>query len=159
MEFRNNCCCFTGHRPEKLNISEEEAKRLLCIGIQTAIDRGFTTFITGMAKGIDVWAGEVVLKYKQIYPHIKLVCALPYPTFFNGRKKEERDAYRYILSMADITHISFSYYDSRSYQSRNIWMVDHSSLVIAFYTGEPGGTRNTIKYAQEQNIEILNLLN
>lgn len=155
---RKNRVCFTGHRPEKLNISEREAKSLLCQGIQTAIDRGFSVFITGMAKGIDVWAGEMVIEFKNIYPHIKLVCALPYASFGNGRTKEEKEVYRRVLSKADFTHISYPKYDPLSYQTRNMWMVDHSNLVIAFFTGESGGTRNTVRYAQEQGIEVINML-
>lgn len=151
-------CCFTGHRPEKLNISEKEAKALLCHGIQKAIDEGFRIFITGMAKGSDIWAGEMVLEFKNIYPDIHLICALPYPTFYRGRSKEEQLLYKKILSSASLVHISYPSYSPLSYQTRNMWMVDNSSLVIALFTGETGGTRNTINYAQSQNVEIMNLL-
>ncbi len=37
-------CCFTGHRPEKLKISEAEVKSLLEIEIKQAISEGYTTF-------------------------------------------------------------------------------------------------------------------
>lgn len=156
---KNKCCCFTGHRPEKLNITEKDAKALLCHGIQSAIDKGFITFITGMAKGIDIWAGEMVLEFKNIYPQIRLICALPYPTFYRGRSEDEQLKYKRILSTADFVHMSYPSYSPLSYQSRNMWMVDHSSLVIAFFTGESGGTRNTVKYAEAQGVEIMNLLN
>ena len=43
----------------------------------------------------------------------------------------------------------FSY---STYQRRNEGMVDHSGRVIAVYTGESGGTRNTIAYAKQQHI-------
>ncbi len=33
-------------------------------------------------------------------------------------------------------------------------MVDHSSLLIAIYNGNPGGTRNTIEYAKRKKFEI-----
>lgn len=156
---KNKCCCFTGHRPEKLSISEKEAKALLCRGIQSAINKGYRTFITGMAKGADIWAGELVLEFKNIYPDIQLVCALPYPTFYRGRSRQEQELYKKILSDAALVHISYPSYSPLSYQSRNMWMVDNSSLVIALFTGESGGTRNTIKYAETQNCEIMNLLN
>ena len=38
--------------------------------------------------------------------------------------------------------------------TRNKWMVDHSSLVLAVSNGEKGGTRNTIDYARKQGIEV-----
>lgn len=56
---------FTGHRPEKLSLSEAEVKPLLEKAIDTAIENGFTTFITGMAPGVDIWAAEIVLKKRK----------------------------------------------------------------------------------------------
>lgn len=50
-ELRQHRCCFTGHRPEKLNISEEQLCVRLGLEIDRAIEDGFTTFISGMAKG------------------------------------------------------------------------------------------------------------
>ncbi len=44
-------CCFTGHRPEKLDISIEELEARLKTAIDEAVKDGFTTFITGMAPG------------------------------------------------------------------------------------------------------------
>jgi len=38
-------------------------------------------------------------------------------------------------------------YSRSVFQIRNIWMVDHSSLLIAAYDGESGDTKNTIDYA------------
>lgn len=153
MENIKTTCAFTGHRPEKLNISEAEAKKLLCKGIEYAIEKGCNTFITGMAPGVDLWAGELVLEFKNIYPHISVICALPYPTFSasNPTAKKIMQASEYVYSVMD----SYAIY---SYQKRNEWMVDHSSLVIAMFNGEKGGTYNTVKYAEKKGIEILNLL-
>lgn len=47
-------CCFTGHRPEKLDMSEKTVKKLLESAINQAVEGGFYTFITGMARGIDM---------------------------------------------------------------------------------------------------------
>ena len=49
-EKRLHRCCFTGHRPEKLSLSENEVKHLLEKAIDNAIADGYVTFITGMAK-------------------------------------------------------------------------------------------------------------
>ena len=57
---RITTCCFTGHRPEKLSISADIIYDRLERAIENAIDDGFTIFITGMAKGVDIWAGELV---------------------------------------------------------------------------------------------------
>ena len=78
-ELRSRRCCFTGHRPEKLKRSEEEIKKGLEEAILKAIHDGYTTFITGMARGVDVWAGQFVLGQRQNNPELKLIAALPYP--------------------------------------------------------------------------------
>lgn len=54
-------CCFTGHRPEKLHISESKVKTLLEKTIIQAVEDDFLTFISGMARGVDMWASEIVL--------------------------------------------------------------------------------------------------
>ena len=56
-EKRLHRCCFTGHRPEKLEQSEDEIREWLTEQIENAIDDGYLTFITGMAMGVDIWAG------------------------------------------------------------------------------------------------------
>ena len=45
-----------------------------------------------------------------------------------------------------------------AYQKRNIWMVDHSALVLAFFNGESGGTANTIRYAEEHSVRVVNMI-
>ncbi|MFR6448175.1 MAG: hypothetical protein ACLUO6_12150 [Ruminococcus sp.] len=83
-EKRLHRCCFTGHRPEKLSLSENEVKHLLEKAIDNAIADGYVTFITGMAKGTDIWAAEIVLEKKSGMT----LCAssVPYrtPTLRNG---------------------------------------------------------------------------
>lgn len=44
-ELRKHRCCFTGHRPEKLKIPEEQLCVRLGLEIDRAIEDGFTTFI------------------------------------------------------------------------------------------------------------------
>ena len=57
-ELRQHRCCFTGHRPEKLKIPEEQLCVQLGLEIDRAIEDGFTTFISGMTKGVDICAAE-----------------------------------------------------------------------------------------------------
>lgn len=55
-EKRLHRCCFTGHRPEKLFLVDREIIKELEREIKAAIERGYTTFISGMA--IAVYNGE-----------------------------------------------------------------------------------------------------
>ena len=85
-ELRLHRCCFTGHRPEKLNCPEDQVKAMLETAVRQAIGDGFTTFITGMARGVDIWAGQVVLKMRAQNPAIKLVAASPYKGFIHSAR-------------------------------------------------------------------------
>ena len=78
LELRQHRCCFTGHRMQKLNRSEEAIRRDLEASIRMAIAGGYTTFITGMAYGVDIIAGEVVLSLKKQYPGLKLIAVVPF---------------------------------------------------------------------------------
>ena len=72
-EKRQHRCCFTGHRPEKLNVSESFVKEGLEKEIRQAIADGMNVFITGMARGTDIWAALIVLRLRQANPDIKLI--------------------------------------------------------------------------------------
>ena len=42
-------------------------------------------------------------------------------------------------------------------QRRNRYMVDHAALLIAVFDGQSGGTRNTIQYAMERGLQIVDI--
>lgn len=49
--------------------------------IRKAIDDGFVTFISGMARGVDIWAAEIVLRLRDEGMPIHLICASPFEGF------------------------------------------------------------------------------
>lgn len=151
-ELRKHRCCFTGHRPEKLNIPEERLTLLLEEKIRNAIAGGFTTYITGMARGTDIVAGEIVLRLREQDSRIKLICALPHPGFGLHWGGGWTERFQKVLAAADLTKTICPTFSYASYQIRNEWMVDHSSLVIGVFNGKRGGTRNTIDYAERVGV-------
>ena len=153
-ELRRHRVCFTGHRPEKLALSENEVKERLSEQIRKAVSEGYTAFITGMAKGVDLWAGQIVADLRDSGSVIRLIAASPYEGFGKGWSPEWRSLYLETLERADLVHYVCSEYNKGCFMARNKWMVDHSSLVLAVYNGEKGGTRNTIDYARKQGIEV-----
>lgn len=80
-EMRHHRCCFTGHRPEKLSKPETEIIAELEKEIRHAIEDGYTTFISGMARGVDIWAAEIVLRLRDAGQPIRLICVSPYEGF------------------------------------------------------------------------------
>ncbi len=159
IELRKHSCCFTGHRPEKIIVPKEEVMKELKIEIQKSIEEGFSTFISGMARGVDLWAAETIIQLRESGAPIKLICAVPYKGFEERWKEEWQKQYNLILQKADLTKYICEGYSKSCFQIRNEWMVNHSAKVIAVYTGEAGGTKNTIMYAQKHGVTVKNILN
>jgi len=156
-ELRRHRCCFTGHRPEKLRMSEAEAATVLEREIRRSIAEGYTTYITGMARGVDIAAAEIVLRLRDEHPALRLICALPHEDFEKRWSASWQERFRIVLRGADLVRLISKDYSSGAYQIRNVWMVDHSARVIAVYNGTPGGTRNTIEYARQQKVEVVTI--
>lgn len=154
-ELRLHRCCFTGHRPEKLKMAESDIIKGLRGAIDDAIAEGFSTFISGMARGVDIWAGEAVLKLRDAGAPIRLICAVPYPGFESRWSPNWRERYHAILDTADLVRYVSPKYSAECFQRRNEWMVDHAARVIAVYNGEPSGTRNTVRYAQSKGVNVV----
>ena len=153
-ELRNHRCCFTGHRPEKLKRIEEEVKKGLESVILKAVQDGYTTFITGMASGVDLWAGQIVLRLRQENPELRLIAALPYPDCDSRWSASWRKQYAEVLEAANLVKSISPQYSMASFQKRDQWMVDRVTRVVAVYDGVPGGTKNTIEYAMKCGVEV-----
>ena len=134
-DLRSRRCCFTGHRPEKLKRAEEEIKEGLKEAILKAVSDGYTTFITGMARGVDIWSGQIVLWLRQDNPELRLIAALPYPGCDSRWSASWRRQYVEVLEAADLVKAISPAYSVASFQKRDEWMVDQSSRVIAIYDG------------------------
>ncbi len=153
-DMRMTRCCFTGHRPPALKRPEDDIRVDLENSILTAVSEGFTTFISGMACGVDIWAAEIVIRLKIIRPDLHLIAAIPCPGFDEGWDEDWRGRYRFLLSRAEYVKVLASTYSGEACQKRNEWMVDHSAKVIAVYNGQPGGTLNTVRYARLRRVPI-----
>ncbi len=151
---RKTRCCFTGHRPQKLCRPVDDIKVDLENEILDAIHAGYTTFITGMACGTDIWAGKIVVRLRDRFPDLKLIAAVPFPNFTDSWDREWQEKYEELISAADLVKVVCSAFSEDAYQARNQWMVDHSSRVIAVYDGKAGGTRNTINYARKSSVQV-----
>jgi len=101
-EKRLHRCCFAGHRPESIPLSETTIKSWLREQIQSSIAAGFTTFITGMGMGMDIWAAQEVLRLRSANPALHLIAVEPYPGFAAKWAEGWLDAYREVLQKADL---------------------------------------------------------
>lgn len=154
-EKRMHRVCFTGHRPEKLTRSEKAIKKDLEIEIHKAITDGLNVFITGMARGVDIWAAQIVLKLRDEGSEVRLICACPYEGFESGWSQKLQRQYKKILESADFVKYVCADYSLSCFQVRNEWMVNHAAKVIAVFNGKKSGTKNTIDYAAKVGVPIV----
>lgn len=146
-EKRMHRCCFTGHHPEKLSVSECEVKVALQKEIQLATVDGINVSITGMAPVVDIWATEAVLELREKeYPFLKLIVASPHPGFESRWSLDWKKRYAGIMAKADFIKEVCPCYSRGCYQIRNEWMVNHSAKAIAIWNGSPSETKNTLEY-------------
>ena len=85
---------------DKEQARAEAAEDLLDKAISEAIRAGYSTFISGMARGVDIWAAEIVLKYRDAGAPIKLICASPFEGFETSWKAEWQNRYNAIMKKA-----------------------------------------------------------
>ena len=148
--------CFSGHRPEKLptGISLRMIQSLLYSEIRNAIRDGADTFYTGTARGVDLWAAEMVLHFKKQYPALKLICVLPYAGQGAGLSGSERYRFMTVLNAADETVCICEHYQKNCYAMRNRYMIRHSRRLIALVTDMRSGTGQTIRMAEAAGLEL-----
>lgn len=160
----------TGHRPQTLNklmryndfndIPFMEYVDALNYEIDDCIRKGYDYFICGGAIGVDSDFAEIVLHQKGYNENLKLEIAVPCDNQDLKWTYEDKAKYRDILESADVVHQVGKQYTADCMHKRNMYMVDNSDLVLAFWNGEEkGGTYFTIKYAQSvgKPIEIIRL--
>ncbi len=161
---KNTTCCFTGHRPHKFTFGYDEESEE-CILLKSKLfqqilemrKKGVTTFLTGMAMGVDIWAAELILGLKAERPeeNICLIAVIPHEGQANRWSAEYRERYFNILSKVDDDVMIGLRYTKSCMFERNRYMVDHSAHLIAVYNGEPGGTQYTVDYAMKKGLDVV----
>jgi len=161
---RQSACSFTGHRPGKLPWKFDERdvrcvvlKRRLADAVESAYTEGYRHFLCGMAQGCDLYFCECVLALRDRYPDVTVEAVLPCPTQTDDWSEKDRERHRRLVARCDYETMVSEKYTPGCMQRRNRYLVDHSSLLIAAYDGGSGGTRNTIAYALERGISVLDI--
>lgn len=142
-------CCFTGHRVLKRDFDENKVEEI----IDKLIQNGYKTFLVGMAIGFDLKALEILLKKRS--KNIDIIACVPckeQDKFFNQKQKLQ---YHNGLNNVDkVVMLSDEYYDG-CMQKRNMYMVDNSSIVVAYMYANIGGTKHAVNYAKKKEKNII----
>ena len=143
---------FTGHRTYC-----GEASAALAAAIRGLHAHGFRTFLCGMAVGFDLAAAEAVLELRDSPPR----AAARRRSALGGQEARfsnaDRVRYRAAMASADDAVVLSPVYHAGCYAVRNNYLVDHASLLVAWYDGSPGGTRHTVFRALRRGLEFVNL--
>ncbi len=175
---RSRTVCFTGHReksiadyrnnPQLRHLTVASVRLMLCRYIGMAIESGYTTFISGLAEGTDLWAADYVLCHKRRNPDIRLIGVMPYLRHSKYFRPSYKETLKNIELRADLLLSTEMNPDmvygsgtgeNRSpdlYRRRNCFMCDNSSAVIAFLDSANyrSGTMQTVNYAKKQGLPV-----
>ena len=157
MLLKEKTICFTGHRDMK---APKWVRSKLAETIEKYIQNGYDTFLAGGARGFDNLAADVVIGLKEKYPNIRLIVVLPFSNHYKHEKNwnaDEIKEYKSVLKRADEKITLLKEYESGSYFKRNRYLVDNSSLCIAYHRRNGSGTAYTVNYAELSKIQVINL--
>jgi len=117
----------------------------------------------GGAYGFDLMAAAEVLKKKVLIDlqnpkHIRLIAITPFEEQAVRFSVADHERYYEIMSKCDEVITLNTHYSSQCYAQRNQYMVDRSNRVICCWNRQVvSGTAQTVRMAQKQNLEIINL--
>lgn len=143
---------FTGHRTY-LSEADEELRQLL----EELYAEGARRYLCGMAWGFDLSAGEAVVQHKLLHEDVELVAVEPFAEFRSLFRGEDAERYDALIAAADC-RVVVGENNVGAYMRRNDYLVDHSSLVVAWWDGRrDGGTAYTALRARCKGREVVNL--
>lgn len=154
---REQVCCFTGHR----DISFSEMQNVLpklTQAVATLLRAGVSTFIVGGARGFDTLVAiQLINLRRHLYPNLRLVLVRPCPGQADRWSATEQSLYETIRREADLDILLSDRYFNGCMHSRNAFMVNHSSHLLAYVTRTSGGSWQTFALAQRQGLTVQNL--
>lgn len=153
---KEHTCCFTGHRKLPKDRLENIVIRLNR-EIDTLISQGVTTFISGGALGFDQIAASLIIAKKEMGKNIKLIFALPCKNQTNCWNSKQKRLYNSLLLQADEVIYTSEHYSDDCMKKRNHFMVDSSAYCICAKLYPNSGTEQTVKYAIERGLKVINV--
>ena len=136
---RETTCSFTGHRTipnNKIRLIKSQLKET----ITDLIRKGYTAFCSGGAIGFDMLAAETVLSLKKKHPQIQLFLILPCRGQDRYWSLTQKLSYRKLLNLADRVIFTGEAYEKGCMHTRNRYLVDHASVLVAYLEKDSGGT-------------------
>lgn len=154
--MKETTCCFTGHRKLPKEKIEHIIKNL-DREVDNLINQGITDFISGGALGFDQVAASLIIAKKEMGRETRLIFVLPCKNQDELWSDEQKRLYHNLLAEADeIIYVSEEYTDG-CMKKRNRFMVDSSTYCICARLYPFSGTDQTVKYARQKGLRIINV--
>ena len=96
-------------------------------------------------------------KLKKEYPHIELICAVPYEGQQELWKDEYKKRWENIISQSDEIVYTSNKYTKSCFHKRNRYIVDVSNAVVCCFDGTSGGTAYTVDYALKKHKLVIQI--
>lgn len=120
---------------------------------------GYRYFLCGMAVGFDLEAAKAVISLRERLPGVEVVAVIPFKGSQERFSTEQRTLFDQIVEESAEAITLATRYSTDVYARRNNYLVDNSSAVVTYFTGEKGGTAYTINRAVKNLSYIINIYN
>ncbi|MBQ8426681.1 MAG: DUF1273 family protein [Clostridia bacterium] len=120
------------------------------------INKGYDTFLIGMAVGFDTECFRVLEKLRE-RSDIEIIACIPclkQSLKFSAYQKIE---YERMIKSADQKIVLQDEYDNYCMLRRNDFMVDNASVLVTYLRKNTGGTAYTVKKATQKNLHVIKI--
>lgn len=160
-------CAITGHRPTRFKFKYKEdtagckrLKKRLRDQFTQLYEQGVRRFYVGGALGVDLWAGEILLRMKELPEYGELNLQLVLPCEGHDYRWDERSKKRmaFLREHSTATIIVSNGLSPEDFRKRNEYMVDHADVLVAVYDNDRSirsGTGMTVNYAKKKGLPII----
>lgn len=161
-------CAITGHRPTRFpwkykenNTGCKRLKKRIHDQVIVLYEQGVRQFWVGGALGVDMWAGEIILRLKEQpeYGDIQLRMALPFEGYEKDWDERSKKRLTFLIQHSEqvVTVGQEGEPPAVCYRKRNEYMVDHADCLLAVYddTTPRSGAGMTVSYAKRKGLSVI----
>jgi len=163
-----NVCAITGHRPTRFRFKYDEnnngckrIKKRIRDQLVLLYEQGIRQFWVGGALGVDMWAGEILLRLKEqpAYREIQLMIALPFEGHDLNWEERSRRRMSFLVKHSTQTVIvgQKEAPPAVSYRRRNAYMIDRADCLLAVYDNDRSirsGAGMTVRLAEKRGLPV-----
>ena len=160
-------CAFTGHRPKSFSFGYSEDSKefqMLYTKMKNTViqvcNAGCRRFYCGMAEGVDLWCGEIVLSLQNEFdPPLEIFAVVPYLAQPASMTEINQRRYHRIMARSKERFLISREFTKACFSKRNRFLVDSADALIAVYNESEyrSGTGQTVRYAKSRKKRIFQI--